>query len=520
MNPFYNKKKKGYTLAEVLATVAILLILVAIAVPAIFSIRKNLRQKALDNKAELIYTAVQNNLVKLQSNGNSSLYDGEKTANAMGRTPSDATKEQKLYYALSSEKADTKRAASVLVTTDTVDGELYNNYWVVEYNPESASVYAVFYSESDSIKPYDPNVYDSFRYKDNRLSDGARIGYYGGDALDGSNTAVLAPKITVTNEEKLVATITCMRQGQDNKPLSFDVVLTDDKGNQLNLKYKASGDKLVHAKDDLHVGDMSEKDTNEESSIVGRSYTLKITLDDLTSDATRFVSLYGEKNSYLKSTNTKALRAGTALNIKVTVRSENHKIDGLFTQYDTNSLFADKSTSENAAIYYGRHLQNLDHESGVAEDIKKAKLGNSIHFEKQEEKETDDTTSWYSCYGNKAFTPITNKNLESFTGDKSMAIYHLNVKNGVDITTADGSATGRKGAGLFAVLKDSMTVENLRLAGTTIAITGEEKEKVSAGAIAGETTGSAKIANCEVYLDTEDIEGKNENDVWISGAGI
>lgn len=520
MNPFYNKKKKGYTLAEVLATVAILLILMAIVVPAIFSIRKNLRQKALDNKAELIYTAVQNNLVKLQSNGNSSLYDGEKTAKAMGRTPSDATKEQKLYYALSSEKADTKRAASVLVTTDTVDGELYNNYWVVEYNPESASVYAVFYSESDSIKPYDPNVYDSFRYKDNRLSDGARIGYYGGDALDGSNTAVLAPKITVTNEEKLVATITCMRQGQDNKPLSFDVVLTDDKGNQLNLKYKASGDKLVHAKDDLHVGDMSEKDTNEESSIVGRSYTLKITLDDLTSDATRFVSLYGEKNSYLKSTNTKALRAGTALNIKVTVRSENHKIDGLFTQYDTNSLFADKSTSENAAIYYGRHLQNLDQESGVAEDIKTAKLGNSIHFEKQEEKEKDDTTSWYSCYGNKAFTPITNKNLESFIGDKSMAIYHLNVKNGVDITTADGSATGRKGAGLFAVLKDSMTVENLRLAGTTIAITGEGKEKVSVGAIAGETTGSAKITNCEVYLDTEDIEGKNENDVWISGAGI
>lgn len=144
MNPFYNKKKKGYTLAEVLATVAILLILMAIAVPAIFSTRKNLRQKALDNKAELIYTAVQNNLVKLQSNGNSSLYDGEKTAKAMGKTPSDATKEQKLYYALSSEKADTKRAASVLVTTDTVDGELYNNYWVVEYNPESASVYAVF----------------------------------------------------------------------------------------------------------------------------------------------------------------------------------------------------------------------------------------------------------------------------------------------------------------------------------------------------------------------------------------
>ena len=520
MNTFYNKKKKGYTLAEVLATVAILLILMAIAVPAIFSIRKNLRQKALDNKAELIYTAVQNNLVKLQSNGNSSLYDGEKTAKAMGRTPSDATKEQKLYYALSTEKADTTRAASVLVTTDTVDGELYNNYWVVEYNPESASVYAVFYSESDSIKPYDPNVYDSFRYKDNRLSDGARIGYYGGDALDGSNTAVLAPKITVTNEEKLVATITCMRPGQDDKKLGFDVVLSDDQGNKLNLSYKAVGDKLVHTADDLYLADQSpadqeKADSNEESSIVGRSYTLKITLDDLKNEASRFVSIYGEKNQQLANRKITPLNAGTNLHIKVTVRSDNYKIDGLATECTTNSLFADQSTSNQAVVYYGRHLQNLDLASGVTEGITEAVVKNPVHFEKQEDKEEGDTSSWYSCYGDKAFTPITNTYLKKFSGERTAIIYHLTVKEGVKI-----AGTERKGAGMFAVLKDSMTVENLRLAGTTIAITGEGKEKVSVGAIAGETTGSAKITNCEVYLDTEDIEGKNENDVWISGAGI
>ena len=520
MNPFYNKKKKGYTLAEVLATVAILLILMAIVVPAIFSIRKNLRQKALDNKAELIYTAVQNNLVKLQSNGNSSLYDGEKTAKAMGRTPSDATKEQKLYYALSTEKADTTRAASVLVTTDTVDGELYNNYWVVEYNPESASVYAVFYSESDSIKPYDPNVYDRFRYKDNRLSDGARIGYYGGDALDGSNTAVLAPKITVTNEEKLVATITCMRPGQDDKKLGFDVVLSDDQGNKLNLSYKAVGDKLVHTADDLYLADQSpadqeKADSNEESSIVGRSYTLKITLDDLKNEASRFVSIYGEKNQQLANRKITPLNAGTNLHIKVTVRSDNYKIDGLATECTTNSLFADQSTSNQAVVYYGRHLQNLDLASGVTEGITEAVVKNPVHFEKQEDKEEGDTSSWYSCYGDKAFTPITNTYLKKFSGERTAIIYHLTVKEGVKI-----AGTERKGVGMFAVLKDSMTVENLRLAGTTIAITGEGKEKVSVGAIAGETTGSAKITNCEVYLDTEDIEGKNENDVWISGAGI
>lgn len=518
MNPFYNKKKKGYTLAEVLATVAILLILMAIAVPAIFSIRKNLRQKALDNKAELIYAAVQNNLVKLQSNGNSSLYDGEKTANAMGRTPSDATKEQKLYYALSSEKTDTKRAASVLVTTDTVDGELYNNYWVVEYNPESASVYAVFYSESDSIKPYDPNVYDSFRYKDNRLSDGARIGYYGGDALDGSNTAVLAPKITVTNEEKLVATITCMRPGQDDKKLGFDVVLSDDQGNKLNLSYKAVGDKLVHTADDLYLADQSpadqeKADSNEESSIVGRSYTLKITLDDLKNEASRFVSIYGEKNQQLVNRSIIPLNAGTNLHIKVTVRSDNYKIDGLATECTTNSLFADQSTSNQAVVYYGRHLQNLDLASGVTEGITEAVVKNPVHFEKQEDKEEGDTSSWYSCYGDKAFTPITNTYLKKFSGERTAVIYHLTVKEGVEI-----AGTDRKGAGMFSVLNENMTVDSVSLSGTTIQIT--EGASVSAGALAGETAGSININGCEVYLDQEDVAGKDESDTWISGADI
>ena len=100
------------------------------------------------------------------------------------------------------------------------------------------------------------------------------------------------------------ATITCMRQGQDDKKLGFDVVLSDDQGNKLNLSYKAVGDKLVHTADDLYLVDQSpadqeKEDSNEESSIVGRSYTLKITLDDLKNEASRFVSIYGKKNQQL-----------------------------------------------------------------------------------------------------------------------------------------------------------------------------------------------------------------------------
>ena len=512
-----NKREKGYTLAEVLATVAILLILMAIAVPAIFTIRKNLRQKALDSKAELIYTAVQNNLVKMQSNGNSSMYAKDK-ATPMDTTPADTSDTKTLYYVTSAAKDDANSAASVLVTTDTVDDELYSHYWVVEYNPDSASVYAVFYSETRN--DYTPLGYNNLRYKDERLSDGARVGYYGGDTIDSSDTSTLAPKITITNEEKLVASITCMRQ--DSKDLSFEITLTDGENHSVTLKYKPGADKksLVHDKDDLHPAATSKLDKNETSSIVGKKYTLNINLDDLDDfkaedgslSSLRFAALYGNKNADLTKTKT-PLTAGTSLKIKATVRSASSRVDGKYSEAVTNSLFADTSSEAEADIIYGRHLQNLDQASGVTDKITAAVQQSNIHFEEQDDKEDGDTSSWYSCYKTKTFTPITNNNLNSYKGSENVVIYHLTVDKAAAI-----SDTGRSGAGLFSILKDGMTVDSVRLSGAGIKVT--DGTNVSAGAIAGEAQGSAVITNCQVYLENEDVEGKTDADAWISGADV
>lgn len=516
MNLFDKKRKeKGYTLAEVLTTVMILIILMAIAVPAIFSIRKNLRQKALDSKAELIYTAVQNNLTKLRNNGNSSLYASSGKATKMQTMPSDATEKKNLYYATAAEKENTNKAASVLVTTDTVDEELYSHYWVVEYNPESASVYAVFYSETRN-NDYTTESYNSLRYKEERLADGARVGYYGGDAVDGSNTSTLAPKVTITNEEKLIASISCIRP--DSKPLSFEVTLQDDADNKVTLKYQAfaNGTQLGHSADDLHIGTESKLDKNENGSIVGVLYTLNITLDDLTFGADgaqpgRFTRLYGKDS---KSTN--KLNAGTPLTITVKVKSESSKIDGLSTTVKTNSLFADNSTKTKAVLTYGRHLQNLDEASGVTANITEAEQQSDIHFEKQDDKEG--TQSWYDTYtvDNKemTFTPITNNSLQKLTGQYqgtsgmvNTTIYHLTVKNQVK-------------AGLFATLPkltDGVLVDSIHLSGMKISSDNMASNSV-AGGIAGETTGKTTLTNCQVYLEKTDVEGKGADDAWISGA--
>lgn len=503
------RKKQGFSLGELLAAVAILLVLLAIAVPAVFNIQKNIRQKALDSKAEIIYTSVQNNLVKLRNNGNSEMF-GKDKAQELTANPQDADGRKKLYYVTAEQKNLQDNAASVLVTADTVDAELYGNYWVVEYNPESASVYAVFYSETRE-NDYDTIMYNELRYKSNRLKDGARVGYYGGDMVDTGNTSTLAPKLTITNEEKLVATISCKRP--DGNPLSFEVTLKDAAGHSLTLKYKAnaSGTGLVHQTDDLYW-ESEALGINEEGVIEGIRYELKLTLDDLSEQARRFVSLYGKDNPKIKS-DSKKLTPGQALTVTVKVKSDSTLVDGLSAGEMTNSLFSEKSTTEQAVILYGRHLQNLDKNSGVTDEIHSAVQQSDIHFEKQEtlEETIVDTSSWYSCYKEKLFTPIKNGNLKSYNGSYAeetaaavSTIYHLQAESG-------------EAAGLFANLSDGMTVDSVRLSGMQIKNTGAISENSCVGAIAGKTDGSAVLKNCLVFLDSSDTEGKTAEYIWLSG---
>ena len=512
MKSFYRKReKKGYTLAEVLITVAILIILMAIAVPAIFTIRKNLRQKALDNKAEIIYTAVQNNLTKLRSNGNSEKYAEDK-ASSLDATPLDMDEKKTLYYVTADSKDNDNSAASVLVTEDTIDADLYQHYWVVEYDPASASVYAVFYSETRS--GYTTASYNNLRYKDNRLRDGAQVGYYGGDSVDSGSTSTLAPKITVRNEEKLQVTITSKRP--DQNPLSYVVTLQDTLGHTLTLKYQPdmTGTKFGHDKDDLSLAATSQLYGNESGTIRGSVYTLTLTLDDLTEESTRFAALYGSKNDKIIDA-AKQLVPGTDLTIKVTVKSKSSLVDGLSSEVKTNSLFGDDSTADQASIYYGRHLQNLDQNSAVTETITSAVQKSDIHFEEQADLDGDNNlSSWYSCYQNKEFQPITNEKLLSYKKAEDASEDSGSTQPALisHLTTEESEK-----AGLFAETADNMNISDIRLSGARI---NGKSGTTYAGAFAAYAYGKITLNNCQAYLDSADVTGKDATESWIQGADI
>ena len=57
----------GFTLSEMLAAVAVLTLLLALSLPALGELRREIRQKELDSKAEILYVAAQNHLSKLRA---------------------------------------------------------------------------------------------------------------------------------------------------------------------------------------------------------------------------------------------------------------------------------------------------------------------------------------------------------------------------------------------------------------------------------------------------------------------
>ena len=65
---------RGFSLMEMLVTVLILVILFALAMIPISKIQKNLRQTELDSRAEMIFSAVQNRMTRLQAAGQDSYY--------------------------------------------------------------------------------------------------------------------------------------------------------------------------------------------------------------------------------------------------------------------------------------------------------------------------------------------------------------------------------------------------------------------------------------------------------------
>ena len=463
------RNERGFTLSEVLLTVAILTVLVALAMIPIGRMQRELRQTELDAKAEILFQAAQNRLTQLQAAGTPERYQ---TGYAGEIVRGGQETVGYVYIDRGSQ------AAKYILPEGQVDEELRSRYWVVEYDRDAASVYAVFYSE-EPMTGYGTTKFEANRFRSYRLAGGAVVGYYSGETADAGETGKLELKDAgVTNGERLLVHASCKVPGLRDT-LTFRVTIKDGRGNSVTLTPDA-----------------------EEVEYADGIYTLALVLDDLSGEgALRFA----------RQERLKALLPGSDLTITVEVRSsDNPMVEPVSTELEkTNSLFAaaekgEASEDYTAVVTCGRHLQNLDRAAAngritVFQMITRAEQTQDIDFAKNSE------DSWRGCYGTRTFTPIENEYLREYESVSK----EINGSEFVPvISNLTVAASGD--AGLFRSFSGG-SLTNIRLSGASVRGTG------SVGVLAGSVSGSVSVNGCQVYLSSEHLTNANRTKHWLTG---
>ncbi len=508
-----NKKNKGFTLTETLLTITILVILFALTVPGVFTIKKNLRQMELDDKAKIIYTAVQNRLSELYTGGLSDAYnpDGKDYIKQLGKIPGDydnsvdnnAINENTIYYFTSANIDKLEK----LIGDNVIDDSLKNGHFVIEFMPYAKYeadqtpqltvpfVYAVYYSEDliDVASEYSSESADylsNYRLKQIRLEKGAKLGYYGGSTPGSGSTTrtITISSAKIYSEEEVNRAIIKGRigPGVEIKTVTFTFEFRDEHGKVVTYKYDPVTNAASYSTNGV-VPTQINMDYYKISN-VGNNYTFEFLMDDLSSEDKRFKSIFS------------TLTPGD----DITLTTKTICTEGTVICYDKttlgNSIFADRkdngSDKNTAYISNGRHLQNLDNESSVYQEYSKAVLLNDIDFNKDGKFSVAYKDSYIngsisinriSNTGkvNTAMVPcfkgVVNSNLKSFNG------------NGFTIKELASRS------GLFNTVDKDLTITDLNMTGERV----YGNSNVVGGLISTINGANVTITNCGVYLDNK-----------------
>ena len=522
MNKF--KNKNGYTLSEILMVVAIVSVLLALAVPAVFTIQKNLRQREMDSKAEIIYTAVQNKITELYTSGKSDVYMSD-ALKELGAIPKDADgdiNEDGVYYFTSSSSS----LVSDLVGEDVLDANITGTF-VVEVIPyayrevgetrqlTAPSVYAVFYSESDDYNLeniYEPNRLDDNTFlskyrakKTNRISlTNGYLGYYGGGLADGGSSSNLFITSEITSNKVVNNAIVKLK-----KPLSVDGKVTvtftfsDDYGHSCTIEYDTNSGWFTYNGTKINSKLISV-------STIGINTTFTFTLDDLSSDSKRFKNTFGSNTNY-------GLVEGSNITLSVNAKSDDMTVEPASSKCYGNSIYGyDEGNNDKtfALISNPRHLQNLDNSSNVTNNITNARVTDDIDFNVDE--------NFYVQYKKAYFNGlITITRVASDASTYTEVVPNFKGINNDNLTTFDGNnkkilSLSSSSSGLFNSA-NNLTISNLSLIGETVS------SSEVAGGLIGTVKGNVTIDNVKSILTTDNGDYPsgilNENNIealrWI-----
>ena len=471
------RNNRGFTLAEMLIGVAILVVLMSIAIPGAVAFQRKLHMAELDDYARQIFMAAQSEMTNMKASGRLDVFN--KTIDGtheLKQRPKDYPGDESdrswedLFW-VSSDEATTQKylmKANTSLTEATAKG----GHFLLLLNPLSGDVYGAFYSEEEITIDTVMALNDWTRATRSEAT--PKIGYYGstengttGGQIEYGTVGLpktFAPKLEVVNGEELYVKISCsgmraLRWTQSK--LELKLTVTDAHNNSMQQTYTGGTDFMI----------------------MNDSITVTKILDSLET-----------KNSFGKVCS--SLTPGDDLTIKVELEYSDDKNNKLITgsaEKTVNSLFdsVEKGTDGTITeinVSKVRHLNNL--RSSIYNDV------NSVNWKSGAKIVQTGSISfdWVDWESNDYVSQWTKNPMTKFP-----AIDCGNLLNGGGYNGGGNVLKGFLFTGTNSGLFDSLSGATL----TKMRFADCSSSGKNAGILAGSLT-NCTVTDCGAYLNTKD----------------
>lgn len=519
------KRNNGFTLVEMLAVTAIVVILLAVGMVAVVHYARWLRITELDNSAREIYLAAENRAVLLsaggrleaqvvQAGGDEVLTRQETvkgaTPLAAGGTAGQSAKFRYIYH----DGSNTDSEVLVeLLPEGTIDPALRKGRFYVVYEikadeensekPSLGSVTDVFYADGkgsslDNVTDFE-TFYQQWRGASRKDRLDEKFGYYGGEgAENGTSNSLKPPVLKVINGEELRVELTyevpiTLPQGEERTPKVWLYY-----GEHREYRVDLGGYDVIEG-EPVFGKCADKKEPNLLNGVV--THTCTWVLDTLKeNEQFKNLKFYKKVGAIYQQTESPPSFGG---DFTVEAWIQNKTVRSATVSDTGNSLFASRKeegdgNGPTAYIENLRHLQNLDTaHSKVAGKAAAEQIG-----------DIEQSTSELTYYKDYKFKPIENSELKSYCGSHEVegANPVIHFIKGLKVTQE--SANEKNGAGLFATATGNSAdnpwrFRNIRLINTSVEGHGAGMKTLPAGALVGKAE-NASFDGCWVYWEPDD----------------
>lgn len=397
------RRSKGFTLAELMLTTAIIIILAALGFIALINYQKNLKLTEMDNAAREIFVAAQNHLTASEKSGEWEEFyaDSLSSDNYDVKMDSDDNKHDYYYVIYNPDETDALKTSSLqyLLPFGSIDDTLRSSgSYIIEYDAKNAAVKSVFFtdggrqnneyfrknssiswSEADALRPTKDKQKKQERREYKSGNTTAAIGYYGEASVTRNEVTLKEPTVVVHNENtlsvdiydpnygvkdsdgnELVTKLQLVVTGMDSRATAGITLSYDKTGNALsstteNVKIPGKSAYYLAINKEILKGARAEMSKVPNTDVKALKYTITLDQIDNGNNANlHFAHLFPcSTNDGERGDNGQYFTAGEDINIRAQIVLDNRasgqsklSAASVSSSKTTNSLFASSEQSD------------------------------------------------------------------------------------------------------------------------------------------------------------------------------